>query len=643
MALVKIYSTTGVEIEYKKDSLNLKKENNSFSSDFKVPYSSFPFLIIENDITKSVLGPSDITSIRKNKIVPVIILENGVRYYGELQQLTVLSKFRKCNLKYGSDVIPIMNKKIAEFMPLVSVIPGETSPIPFTEESDEIIAGNEYWEGYPAAMIGQIYPWAKINFPTIYWLNKYGIGLENTDPWYAYQNHINNFGSNSSFEQIFLTNTGAVDGSSVTVVNRNVPVPFVFLLSPLHYIFSSLDWKISGDFTTHELIQRLLMVPKKDNLTKTMLSPQPEVINLPSSPNWLLIPEGGSFNNDIYRFNFTTSTFVGGRYKLKFHFELKKLPSLVDFEWQKTKIVIDPPGDSNAFYLIDQVLIPSVHNWILDGEVEFEAAVGTNNWFYYDSFENLPIDYSLELIYLGDEKEFYQMHPSIDLGRYVPEWTVGNYLNYLKNKFNLDITLDDFNKQITLNLNEDITLNEQPAVISQSLKMTSYDIAANSSFVLKEENDEDPGLFITQEEIVSYDGNSDDFTKVIESKFKILPRNGYTSVLSEDINDKDGLGLVIYDESTAPFTAEATESGFNLNIPGQNGIYETFFKRWIKFLLNASNCEMTGYFTEIEISKINKANAVYINNQRFRIISLETTEASNNFQEVKMQLLSVNY
>ena len=112
MALVKIYSLQGVEIEYKKDSLSLKKENNSLSSDFKVPHSQFPFLVIDNDIAKSVLGPSDITSIRKNKIVPVIILENGVRYYGELQQLTVLKKFRKCNLKYGSDIIPIVNKKM---------------------------------------------------------------------------------------------------------------------------------------------------------------------------------------------------------------------------------------------------------------------------------------------------------------------------------------------------------------------------------------------------------------------------------------------------------------------------------------------------------------------------------------------------
>jgi len=642
MALVKIFSLEGVEIEYKKDSLSLKKENNSLSSDFKVPHSQFPFLVIDNDIAKSVLGPSDITSIRKNKIVPVIILENGVRYYGELQQLTVLSKFRKCNLKYGSDIIPIVNKKIAYFMPSVSVIPGETSPIPFTEESTEIIAGHEHWETYPVAMIGQIYPDVKFQFPTIYWLNKYGVGLENTDFWYAYQNHINNFGENDLEETIFLLNTGEVDGSEVTVVNKNVAVPHVFLLSPLHYIFTSLGWKISGDFTTHELIKRLLMVPKKDNISKTLLSPAPELVVFPDPVHWTYIDPPGTGIN-YYSTIIRKNILIAGRYKLVYNFEIE--PVIFSIEYPRARFYANPPGADNTFFAFSAWVqrATSTPNIFLNGEVEFQSEVGECLFFYDFPYQQLPVNYSIELIYLGDEKEFNQMHPTIELGRFVPEWTVGNYLNYIKNKFNLDITLDDFKKEITLNLNENIALNEEPAIISQSLQMTSYDIAANSSFVLKEENDEDAALFITQEEIIDYDGTTDDFTKVIESKFKILPRNGYTSVLSEDINDKEGVGLVIYDESTAPFTAEATENGFNLSIPGEKGIYETFFRRWLKFMLNASNCEVTGYFTETEISKINKAKAVYINNQRFRIIDIQTTEAANNYQEVKMRLLSVNY
>ena len=256
MSLIKIFSLTGIEIEYKKDSLSLKKENNSLSSDFKVPHSSFPFLVIENDITKNVLGPSDITSIRKNKIVPVIILENGVRYYGELQQLTILPKFRKCNLKYGSDIIPIVNKKIAEFMPSVSVIPGETSPIAFSEVTNEFVSGSEYWEDFPVSMIGQIYPDVKFNFPTIYWKNKYGVDLSSGDEWFNYKNHLNLFSEDFSK---FLINNNEVIGDEVIYDNVNVPKPYLFLLTPLHYIFNSINWKISGNFTTHELITRLML------------------------------------------------------------------------------------------------------------------------------------------------------------------------------------------------------------------------------------------------------------------------------------------------------------------------------------------------------------------------------------------------
>lgn len=643
MALVKIYSTTGIEIEYKKDSLTLKKENNSLSSDFKVPHSQFPFLVIENDVTKSVLGPSDITSIRKNKIIPVIILENGVRYYGELQQLTVLKKFRKCNLKYGSDIIAVINKKIAEFMPVVSVIPGATSPVPFTQESAEIISGNQYWETYPVSIIGQIYPDVKFQFPTIYWLNKYGVGLENTDPWFKYQNHINNFGTNNLNQTVFLLNTGVVNGSNVTAINKNVPMPHVFLLSPLYYIFTSLGWKISGDFTTHELIKRLLMVPKKDNISKTIIAPEGEFIVIPTTA-WTFVEGGGDFGRDIYRKVFYKTITVAGNYKLKYQFELENLPLTTPYDHQRSTLIVSYPGADNVIWVFQKAIFHNNGNhYIVDGEVEFQSETGSMVFIYEDSLQNMPISYNLELTLVENEKEFNQMHPTIELGRFVPEWTVGNYLNYIKNKFNLDITLDDFKKEITINLNENIAVNEEPAIISQSLQMTSYDIVANSSFVLKEENDEDAALFITQNEIIPFDGNTDDFTKVIASKFKILPRNGYTSVLSEDINDKEGVGLVIYNEANAPFTAEATENGFNLSIPGAKGIYETFFRRWIKFLLNASNCEVTGYFTETEISKINKAKAVYINNQRFRIIDIQTTEAANNYQEVKMRLLSVNY
>jgi hypothetical protein len=636
MALVQIFSYAGLEIEYKKDSLTLKKENNSLSSDFKVPHSSFPFLVIENEVTKNVLGPSDITSIRKNKIIPVTILENGVRYYGELQQLSVIPKFRKCNLKYGSKIIEIQNKKIADFMPIVSVIPGETNPVSYSEESNQILLGIEHWENYPVQRIGQIFPEAKFNFPMISWFQKYGADLELNDEWYEFKNHINNF-MYSANAYTFLLNTFNVTSNGTTFINRNVPVPHLFLLAPLHYIFSYLGWTISGNFTTHELIRRLMLVPKNDNICSVPKKLQQLTYGVWEEP----IIDIPGLSYEVHCNIFPT---VEGVYNFdtKFVENFFVVEPGVNPSYDRSRLEIQYQGIVYFYYEhvagtpatiytkkfsvnVDTVTVQPIGvTWFVEGGNPDVA----NSFVRYDinSFE----------------KPIKNMHPTIQLGRYAPDWTVGNYLNYIKNQFNLDITLDDFNKSITLNLNENIFLNETPAIVSQSLTMKSYDIAANSSFILKYKNNEDDALYISQDEIVS-NKSSEVFTKTIESDFKILPRNAYTSELSEEVNEKEGVGLVIYTETSAPYTAEATQNGFNLKIPGTKGIYDTFFKRWLKFLLNASNCEVTGYFTAIEISKINKVKAVYINNQRFRIIDIETTEASNNYQEVKMKLLSVNY
>ena len=327
---------------------------------------------------------------------------------------------------------------------------------------------------------------------------------------------------------------------------------------------------------------------------------------------------------------------VAGRYKLKYYFEMQVY---APGQLISSYLHFNPSGTYVRIFGRNQ----TQQNHIFQGEIEFDATPATFYFRYSNAQKFLPTNYYMEITLLNTEKEFQQMHPTIELSRYAPDWSVGNYLNYLKNQFNIDVTLDDFKKEITLNLNEAMLLNEKPSVISKSLSMKSYDIAANSSFVLKYQNEEDLALFITKNEIVPYSNQNDDFIKKIESKFKILPRNGSTTVLSQDVYEKEGVGLLIYDEFSAPFTAENTEDGYNLNIAGSKGIYETFFKRWLKFLVNASKCEITGYFTETEISKINKVNAVYINNQRFKIIDIETTQDLNNYQQVKMSLLTVNF
>lgn len=640
MSIIRIFSND-LEIEFKKSTLTLKKENNSLSTEFKVTHSSFPFLVIDNDVAKKALGSNDITSTSKKKVIPVTVLEFGVKYTGELQQLSIQRGYRKCNLKYSSDLLPIINKKISEFMPLVSVIPGETDPIPYTEESDIIITGADNWETFPVSMIGKVYPEVKFQFPTMYWKNKYGIDLTIEDSWLNYKNYVNLFGTNDLDETIFLINTQDIDGTTITINQLNVPSPQVFLLSPLYYICEYLGWSIAGNFQEHDLIKRTLLLSIKDNLSKIILYPEGEFINFDSAPfNYNPIMETYT---KVYHFPITEV----GDYKLIFRFEILPAPS----GWGNhnvTQLILNPPGDDNTVIAFQKITHRNLgNNYIIEGEAEFNVPSGSTPGvllvIYHDNYSNEPIDYSMEVILLDSEKEFSQMHPTINLGRYVPEWTVGNYLNHLKNKFNLDISLDDFKKEITLNLNENIDANETPVILEKSLVNEGYELAANSSFVLKEANDEDIALFISKDELSIYENQEDDYTQLLKSEFKLVPRNNYTSELGETVTEKEGVGLMIYEPLNAPYTSESTISEYTLSIPGTKGIYETFFRRWLKFRLNASRVTLQGYFTEMEISKIYKMKSIYIDNQRYRIESIEYTEETNNYYALKMVLESVNF
>lgn len=634
MGLIKIYSQSGVEIEYQKNSLTLKKENNSMSSDFKVPHSSFPFLVLENENTKKTLGPSDITSIRKNKIIPVIIIENGVRYYGELQQLSVLPKFRKCNLKFGSSLLAIINKKIGEFFPVVSVIPGETNPVPFTEESTQIVSGSDNWETYPVSMIGQIYPEAKFNFPTMAWRNKFGIDLTVDDVWYNYEDYINKFIVNASNQTVFVKNVLTISGATSSAQNKNIPAPQLFLLSPLYYIFKSINFKILGDFPSNEFIKKVLLLNNVNNISKTYIQ-KLSVTNI-TLANIV-------FNNSFYSSFTTINTPYAGRYVFNKSF------TEPFFNTSNT-----PNVNSKSFSVIFKGVVYGFYNHILGTPqttyadqfvIEVESAdVGLPIHVFYKSpipHFNLPA-YQFNYMITSLEQQYQQMHPTIDLKRYAPEWTVGNYLNYIKNQFNLDITIDDSRKEVVLNFNENISENEIPAIVTQSLAMNSYDLAANTSFVIKYDNDLDASLFVDKNQVVLFSNQDDDYTKFLKSKFKKVPTNGNTSELSDELMEKQGIGLMIYEPTAAPNTS-IVANGLHLDINGAGGIYDTYFKKWIKFLLNASYCEITGYFTQQEVEKITRSKSVYINNQRFRVIDLEATDSVNLYQEVKMNLASVNY
>lgn len=233
------------------------------------------------------------------------------------------------------------------------------------------------------------------------------------------------------------------------------------------------------------------------------------------------------------------------------------------------------------------------------------------------------------------------MHSTIQLGRYLPDWTFATYLNALQNCFNLQINTDDFLKKMELKFNEEAINSGEKQIINKSLAVTGYDQTPNNAFLLKYENDADAALWITTAGAVTYGAQTSDFSETLSSKFKLIPHT-YTANLSEEVDSKTGVGLMIYDHTVFPYTT--TEyAGQNLSITGTGGIYETYWKKWLKFRLNASSVEMSGPFTETELNKIIDLKRIFIDNQEYIIQDVQYSETLQDNFEVKFNLLSVNF
>lgn len=630
MSLIKIFAND-IELSFVKETLSIKKENTALSRDFKVAHSTFPFLIIENLAAKQALGTRALASINKIKTVEVTIFEGGKKYLGELQILSYLNGFRKCNLKYASELLSIMNSKISSFMPIVSVIPGETNPIPFTETGGAMQTPFGHptdWLTYPVPFISQGFPDVKWQFPTMEWKNKFGEALTTEDDWVDYQGRINLFkDENTQFvENEYVDTTVEV----LSVSNKNVPSPQVYLLAPLFYALASKGFTAIGDFYTNAFVKKLLIQSSKTNLTETSLLKSLHTFTF--SGSWTSNSNGRYFKKE------TTTVPLTGNYTLEYSFTFAGPAPFVTWPLYQLWYFNMPIGGVVIF----EIKEITTSSFTVTGSVEVSLNSGIDSLelFLLSKTTTMPTSFSL-VLKKNFKKNWKQMHPTIQLGRYLPEWTFATYLNALQNLFNLQINIDDFSKKMELNFNDESLNSGEKQIINKSLAVTGYDQTPNNAFLLKYENDEDAALWITTSGAVTYGTQTSDFSENLSSKFKLIPHT-YTANLSEEVDSKTGVGLMIYDHSTFPYTV-TQYAGKNLNINGSGGIYETYWKKWLKFRLNASSVEMSGPFTETELNQILDLKRIFVDNQEYIIQETQYSETLQDNFDVNLTLLSVNF
>lgn len=638
MSLIKIVAN-GIELDYVKESLTLRVENNDLNSSYKAKHNNFPFLIIDNENAKLALGSNDMTSLSKKKLIEVEIYELDDKYYGQIRQLSFIPGFRKCDLKYGSDLLKITNKKISEFMPIVSVIPDETNPVPYAEESFSIENGDINWKTYPQTFLNLGFPAAKWQFPTMKWAEQFKDDNTAGLIWQNYSGNVNDYTPDLS--ELKINSSALVLGNSndFSIVNNFVPSLQVYLFSPLLYALNSIGYNAEGEAYNHELLKRILFLSTKNNLSKAGV------------PFYYYYEAIMPYSWTIIGIEYQYIRIITSPYSEEGSPALANLSNNFVFEYEYN---IQAGQDFSVFYSVTPIST-GIDTWIEVFNVNNTDSITTRSgkiaviitelsYLKIKHISNINTNPISSGYNYGSimNRDYYQFHPTIETGRYLPDWTFGKYLNELQKTFNLEIIEDPFRKIVTLNFIDNEYFQSLPLVLDKSFKTPIKDIIANNYFILKYKNDTDLALLIGQNSSDLYFGEDVEFSTKIEVDFKEVDFNLVTATLSESSNAKEGTGLMIFDTSHKPYVRK-TWSTYNLSISLDGGIFETFYLKTLKVRILASCVEIQGAFTKTELGKIKKGKTIYFDNQKFIILNYEYTEVDDNFLNVKMKLETINY
>ncbi len=619
-----------IELDHVREDMKIKEQNNSFSNSISVAHNTRPVRIVENKNAVAALGEFSIHAATKKRFFKCLVIRGAIRYNGILTQLDKIEGFRKCDLKYGSEINDVMDKKIASFIPDFNVKGWDFFPA-YTEESRGPHNAGQEWLEFDQTIRGKIYPEVKWQFPQLDYKEKFGTDLSPDDSHYDYRGKINKRYIGLLASNIF-ENTTEIN----TVSNQNVIAPQVFMLSPLYYAFNSIGYKLIGSIPSSQFFKRLLLLSFNDNMTKIVQSIKGIPVDI-DTPIWdrQLILGVLAYPNFTYIKLQDIVITSEGDFRVKYFFNM-------DFPAEQKHIF----GIQCYF---DNDRKGSFHNdrkGEYDGELNFSvsaAQVGQSvSIVFHSLLRILPTEYDIEVIKNEPDLDFYDTHPTIDFSRYIPDWTTVEYLNNFQNLFNWKIEVDDVEKTVRIDQNgQDYLLNGPIHVIRKSLKIEGLNNIEAESYVLKYDNKDDDFQFISSD-LIQDNLEPNENTSVLETKFKYIPHRSGTSDLSKNLEDRAGVGLMIYDPSYEPNTSPEYQ-GLNLKITGDGGIFNTHWKAWTLFRLSALNLVLKGPFTQTELFQIGKTKKLYVDHQLYLVNSIEYEENSAALFETSIHVEAVTF
>lgn len=628
------------EIEVVKETLTLKRDNRFMDNDFKIQSNSYPFMIIENEATRLALGSKESVSVNRSTYHEVQVITPEGNFVGELQILTYTKNFRKCNLRFFSPLYKIKDEKINTFLPDRITTHPYLFPTYGYEEKRTVEIEPEFsntWGVYGGEISVTGFPETLFNLPTIFWKEKYGTELNEDDDWYNYSGVINKYnfedGNRYSDYNAYIINEG------INFYNVTVNAPKIYLLSPLKKSVEKVGYKLSGSFVESDFIQKILVDSKNDNLTEI------EINNFITDIEYTGIYNETS-NNVRFSNELVITDVVKSGKKYRIDIKAKKILNVNILSY----VSISSPLRERIVNFFEDIQSTDFETV----SVEFEGVESETNenilTIHFEKFAffnnaNDPLEVEEFKIYEIAKNKGFSTHPIINLQRYCPEWSFVDYLNECKKLFNLKVTTNDHEKTLNIDFFEN-RFSDYTGIKLESILIDDFDSVEFDSILLKYDNVHDEVVFVSKSEIKTGQLLQREHTKEVSSKFKYLPVEISGGLkMSEFIEDKGGVGLMIYNHTIFFYTlplANYNYNGVKYDLTLKN-IFENFHRKSFTNYLSGGVFPAKGVFDQRTIKMIAKDDFVFIDNKRYYVNSMQYKELSNGLYATDLELLLMLY
>lgn len=490
------------DVDLTSHDVSLIEENDIFNDSINRNYS-LPFLIKADAVLLEKLGLPSLENIRNVdvKIIGRLLLpENhypSILYLGE-----VTGDFIESEIKYGPAEISIYSTKLKD-LPWPTIICGNI--IPFAEN-----------------IITKSWPETGYNFPMVF---KPSIQKDNGyERFGGFVNH---------YEAGFFENLIDITGEEPVIVNRNVMVPFPYLLEIVKFGYKCAGRNVAGSFFQNDKLKKAVYIP--ENYLERLDGSQylKFSFGLRTGVENVL----GEFIN-IYENSFIPQ--AEGEYELKFKINLS--PVMARFfnlsiyrenALSGERTLITKYESVNNRVSLDEKLTIAVANLnVLDPFiVSLKISYTDINIAEFNDFE----------ISFGDGS--LNVFPTyFSLADFMPDLTFGEFMNKLKNWLNLDTNVTS-NVAIINFLEE--TILERPRIDHTHLETPKPKRTSNITRFYK--------LKYADGSELNYNRNGQAFSDIDEDE---------NNIITIDM----GLQLAIVEKNKGFLTAVAPDNSSDLDI-----------------------------------------------------------------------------